>query len=205
MQRIWVFYDGCSVICHRANLALSKACILHHTMTTIPYHSASPRHRHRHARAGMAIVLATLLASCGQSLATRPEADGAALGKVGPPVVVLHFKDWRIERQGEGPVPAGDVTFRLINEADRRHEFVIVRLIPEQTHPSIVGGRLDEDQFQEEQRVTEIDEIPPHGEVSTRLHLPPGDYLIFCNIVERQGGRIINHFGNGMHMHLQVR
>ncbi len=157
------------------------------------------------ARAGVAIALSVLLASCAQTQGLRPDVDASALDTAGGKVVVLRFSDWQIEREGKGPIPAGDVTFRLINEADRRHEFVIVRLDRRQTRPSLVEGRLDEEQFPEEQRVTEIDEIPPHGEVRTRLHLSPGDYLIFCNIVEREHERIINHFGNGMHTHLQVR
>ncbi len=120
--------------------------------------------------------------------------------------VILHFDDWAITRQdSNGWMTAGDIVFRLINDSDRRHEFVIVWLPEHISHPEVYQGRLDEEQFPQNRRISELEDLPAHTESTQRLHLPAGDYLIFCNIVEQQEGLIINHYMQGMHTRLEVR
>ncbi len=165
----------------------------------------APTPASRRAHPIAAIALSALVASCGQVGHRPARTENVTPSGQDAAIVTLYFDDWRIERADQSPIPAGDVVFRLVNEAGRRHEFVIVRLGDDGSHPPLVDGRLDEDQFPEEHRVTEIDTIPPHAEVRTRLHLVPGEYLVFCNIVEREDGRILNHFGSGMHIRLEVR
>lgn len=143
-----------------------------------------------------------LLTSC-----AIPMQEPKSVPEAIPPgqTVTLNFDDWRITREGSGPIEAGDITFHLVNRAKRRHEFVLIQL-PESGHrPPLIGGRLDEEQFEARQRITEIDELAPNSETSYHLHLPPGRYLIFCNIVEKDGDRLINHYGMGMHTEIELR
>ncbi len=158
-------------------------------------------------------MLAALSLGIGSACSINPAASGAVRPAKAPSsrlqdpanIVTLHFDDWKITRQDDnGRITAGDITFRLINDSDRRHEFVLVWLPEHISHPEIDNGHLDEEQFPQDRRISELEDLPAHSESTQRLNLPAGDYLIFCNIVEQEDGLILNHYMRGMYTRLKV-
>jgi len=122
------------------------------------------------------------------------------------PDLTLTFRDWAIDKDHE-EIKAGASSFLLRNQSDRTHEFVMIQIngkpdLP--PHTDTGGDSLDEDQFSEEQIVTELEHLPREVEVRHAVHLVPGEYLIFCNIVERSSKGIVNHYGMGMRTTLRV-
>jgi len=94
-------------------------------------------------------------------------------------------------------VDAGTVTFDLDNTGGEPHELVVVRA---RTDDLVVeDGQVQEDDLADGAFIGEVEPFPP-GECQGTFDLDPGDYTLFCNIVEGDE----SHFEEGMHVPFRV-
>lgn len=93
-------------------------------------------------------------------------------------------------------VPAGEVTFDIVNTGEDIHEFAVfksdmdINALP----PSAVSGEVDEAQIGE--YVGGVEDIQPATAASAMLVLAPGRYILLCNLTK--------HYQYGMVSTLQV-
>ena len=93
-------------------------------------------------------------------------------------------------------VPAGDVTFDVVNTGEDNHELVIIKsdLDEKALPPSSVKGEVDENAAGEV--IGSFEEIQPATAANGTLVLGPGRYILLCNLTK--------HYQNGMVTTLQV-
>jgi hypothetical protein len=117
-----------------------------------------------------------------------------------PPVVTVHAADFKFD--GPDTIPAGMVTFHLINDGTTFHHLQMVRLDSAKTFAdlqaaiakrgpipgwvSFVGGPNAPD---------------PHGESNATMNMPAGNYAMLC-FVDVPGG--VPHVAKGMERALTV-
>lgn len=93
-------------------------------------------------------------------------------------------------------VPAGEITFDVVNTGEDVHEVVFIRsdmdiaALP----PSRVRGEVDEDAIGE--YVGGFEDVAPAAMASGTITLTPGRYILLCNLT--------NHYAKGMVATLQV-
>ena len=165
------------------------------------------------ALATSAFALAALgLAACGDDPQLQPPAptEGA---EPGPGVVQAQpdnstrvnvtLREWAILTD-VAEVEAGLVYFLVENAGpEDPHEFLVIRIgdtalrdIP------VVEGRVPEDE------IDFVDEIEPFAAgswASIAIELPPGRYLLLCNIAEVEEGKLESHYELGMRVPFVVR
>jgi uncharacterized cupredoxin-like copper-binding protein len=147
------------------------------------------RARRRWAWALLALVLALALA-VPLTVARRQEPAPR-----GTPVNLL-LEDFKI-RQDVAVVPAGTVSFRILNEGPTTHEVIVVRtdLAPDKLPLQRDGLTVDEEKrgidFLDEAEGLDIDDRQ-----TMVLDLEPGHYVLYCNL---QG-----HYLGGMYGALTV-
>jgi len=122
------------------------------------------------------------------------------------PSLTLTFRDWAIDKD-RNEIRAGVSTLLLRNQSTRTHEFVMIHVnsktdLPK--HTESTSEPLDEDQFSEEQIVTEVEHVPPGARMLHEVDLVPGEYLIFCNVMETTPEGLVSHYGMGMRTLLKV-
>ncbi|HEX4979658.1 MAG TPA: hypothetical protein VFV35_06300, partial [Acidimicrobiales bacterium] len=61
----------------------------------------------------------------------------------------------------------------------------------------VVDGRVDEDAVGRDS-IGEIEAFPAGERCAGSFELTAGDYVLFCNIVEEEGGERESHIENGM-------
>jgi uncharacterized cupredoxin-like copper-binding protein len=126
-----------------------------------------------------AVVLAPLLAACG------------------PAFIDVTLESYKLTLS-QNSAPAGQVAFHISNKAtDQTHEFVIFKTdLPEDQLPLNSNGDVDENA----PGVTHIDEIELGAGMTgdLRVDLPPGSYVVICNISEN------HHYRQGMHAAFSV-
>ncbi|MBI1195814.1 MAG: hypothetical protein GC138_08215 [Gammaproteobacteria bacterium] len=129
-------------------------------------------------------------------------------GGASSPKLTLTFRDWAIDKDRD-EIRAGPTTILLRNQSARTHEFVMIRInsksqLPLHIETTNPNEPLDEDQFSEEQIVTEVEHLPPGQVLSHEVTLIPGEYLIFCNVMESTADGVVSHYGMGMRTELTV-
>jgi uncharacterized cupredoxin-like copper-binding protein len=93
-------------------------------------------------------------------------------------------------------VPAGDVTFDVVNTGEDVHEVILfksdmdIAALP----PSRVRGEVDEDAIGG--YVGGFEDVQPAAMASGTLTLEPGRYILLCNLT--------NHYAKGMVSTIQV-
>jgi hypothetical protein len=136
-------------------------------------------------------------ASADSTAATPPAATAAATT---PPVVTVHAADFKFD--GPESIPAGMVTFHLINDGSTFHHMQLVRLDSAKTFADLqavlakpgpmpgwvtfIGGPNAPD---------------PHGESNATMSMPAGNYAMLC-FVDVPGG--VPHVAKGMERALTV-
>jgi uncharacterized cupredoxin-like copper-binding protein len=98
---------------------------------------------------------------------------------------------------------AGEVKFEAENIGGTTHEFVVVRAADAASLPTKPDGSVDEDQIDESDRIGEIEDIEAKAKASATFDLDPGDYVLFCNVVQ-EGDPPVVHFERGMHAQFTV-
>lgn len=103
-----------------------------------------------------------------------------------------------------GLVKAGKVTLTVKNAGAMVHELVIVRAASPGALPTVVKagersvGAINEEVIKEADKMGEAGEVTPGKQVTTSFTLPPGTYVMFCNIDTKTGSTTLNHFTHGM-------
>ena len=138
----------------------------------------------------LALVLAALALAVSLTVARRQEPTPR-----GTPVNLL-LEDFKI-RQDAAVVPAGTVSFRILNEGPTTHEVIVVRTdrAPDKLPLQRDGLTVDEEgrgiDFLDEVEGLDIDDRQ-----TLVLDLEPGHYVLYCNL---QG-----HYLGGMYGALTV-
>ena len=97
-----------------------------------------------------------------------------------------------------GDVKSGEVTFETENVGGSTHEFVVVRAADAESLPTAADGAVDEEQIEAADQIGEIEDIEPKAKESVTFDLDPGDYVMFCNVVDDESDPPISHFQKGM-------
>jgi hypothetical protein len=59
-------------------------------------------------------------------------------------------------------------------------------------------GAINEEAIAETDTMGETGDVPAGSSVTKILDLPPGSYVMFCNIDTKSNGTVLNHFVHGM-------
>jgi uncharacterized cupredoxin-like copper-binding protein len=151
---------------------------------------ARTRARRRLAWA-LALVLAALALAVPLTLARRQEPTPS-----GTPVDVF-LEDFKVRKLATA-VPAGAVSFRILNQGPTTHELIVVRTdrAPDSLPLQSDGLTVDEEgpgiDFIDEAEGLDIDDRQ-----TMDLRLTPGSYVLYCNLE--------GHYLGGMHASLTVR
>jgi hypothetical protein len=149
---------------------------------------AGTRARRRWA---LALVLAALALAVPLAVARRHEATPR-----GTPVDVL-LEDFKV-RQDAAVVPAGTVSFRILNHGPTTHQLLVVRTdrAPDKLPLQRDGLTVNEDapgmDFLDEAQGLDIDDRK-----TLVLRLAPGNYVLYCNLE--------GHYLGGMYAALTIR
>ncbi len=155
--------------------------------------------RNRMLAAVSVVVLAAALSACnndedsgtgaGSATATSAAADGS---------VDVTLQEFAVSVV-PATAPAGEVTFTITNIGpDDVHEFVVVKTDLEPTDlPTVASGAVDEE-GEGIEPVDEVEDIPVGKTETLTVNLEAGNYVLFCNIEEKEGGEVISHYHNGM-------
>ncbi len=114
-----------------------------------------------------------------------------------PDEVAVTLKDFSLTPD-KTTVPAGEVTFDIKNQGPSQHEFVVVRT-------DLAAAKLpyDESKFavnEDSEQLTKVDEkeaISKGDTTQLKVNLPPGHYVLFCNIP--------THYSQGMRADFTVQ
>jgi uncharacterized cupredoxin-like copper-binding protein len=139
----------------------------------------------------LALVLAALALAVPLTVARRQEPTPSGI-----PVNVL-LEDFRV--QGDrAVVPAGTVSFRILNQGPTRHELIVVRTdrAPEKLPLQRDGLTVNEDAPGID-LLDEVDGLDIDDRQTLVLRLAPGNYVLYCNLE--------GHYLGGMHASLAVR
>ena len=108
-------------------------------------------------------------------------------------------------------VKAGKVTLTVGNHGTITHELVLVRAANADALPRVTKpggersvGAVDEEAIPEADKMGEAGDVPAGGTVKKAFDLPVGTYVMFCNIDQKNGDTVLNHFKSGMHATLVV-
>jgi hypothetical protein len=139
----------------------------------------------------LALVLATLALAVPLAVARRHEPAPR-----GTPVNV-RLEDFQVRRDA-AVVPAGTVSFRILNQGPTTHEFIVVRTdrAPDRLPLQSDGLTVNEDAPGID-LLDEVDGLDIDDRQTLVLRLTPGNYVLYCNLE--------GHYLGGMHASLAVR
>ena len=141
----------------------------------------------------------------GTGTATGAEEPGE-FGLIEPPrgatTLNIDMHEWEVIPEPR-EVPAGDVYIRVKNNGEEPHDFVIIRSdLPHDQLPELDG-------WIREDRIDVVGHLvvwEPGSQASGLFTLTPGNYVVICNIVEKEpSGEIESHYVQGMHNSLTVK
>ena len=139
----------------------------------------------------LALVLVALAVVIPVTLARRQEPPPR-----GTPVNVL-LKDFEV-REDAPVVPAGTVSFRILNQGPTSHEFIVVRTDrPPAKLPLQRDGLTVDDEGRGVKLLDQIGGLGIDERQTLVLNLPPGHYVMYCNLE--------GHYLGGMYAALTVR
>jgi uncharacterized cupredoxin-like copper-binding protein len=139
----------------------------------------------------LALVLAALAIAVPLTVARRQEPTPS-----GTPVNVL-LEDFKIQEDA-GVVPAGTVSFRILNHGPTSHEVNVVRtdLNPDKL-PLQDDGLTVDDEARGMEAVDDVGGLDIDDRETLTVRLAPGHYVLYCNLE--------GHYLGGMHAALTVR
>ncbi len=132
----------------------------------------------------------------------------AACEPVGDPAsatstLAVTLDEWSVQT-AQPRVPAGGITFNVENVGAEPHELVIVRAAGPGSLPVDEEGAVDEQKLPPGALIGEIEAFPAGTNCQGTFELPPGEYVLLCNVVDRHEGEHHVHFRLGMHTQLTV-
>jgi uncharacterized cupredoxin-like copper-binding protein len=136
-------------------------------------------------------VLAALALAVPLTVARRGEPTPS-----GTPVNVL-LDDFKV-KQDATAVPAGNVSFRILNQGPTTHELIVVRTdhAPDKLPLQDDGLTVDEEGRGVE-LLDEVEGLDIDDRQTMDLRLTPGHYVLYCNLE--------GHYLGGMHATLTAR
>jgi len=139
----------------------------------------------------LAVVLAALALVVPLTVARRHEPT-----PTGAPVNVL-LDDFRV-RQDPGSVPAGTVSFRILNQGPTSHEYLVVRTDRDPDKlPLQPDGLTVNEEAPGVDLLDEVEGLDIDDRETLVLDLAPGHYVLYCNFE--------GHYLGGMYAALTVR
>lgn len=151
--------------------------------------------RQRLVLAGLLLAIGAVVAVVGFHAHSHAHGDLRAIDAEGN-VQVLGA--WRLGSSAGGELPvvsSGNLRFELSNSDKVRHSFVIVRTELEGTAlPTTTRGQVDLAAAGE--LVGTVQTVQPGIAKGQTFHMPPGRYVLFCNIA--------GHYEGGMYYTLRV-
>jgi uncharacterized cupredoxin-like copper-binding protein len=140
----------------------------------------------------LALVLVVFALAVPVTVARRNEPTPS-----GTPVNV-RLEDFKVRRDA-AVVPAGTVSFRILNQGPTSHELIVVRTYRDPDKLPLQGDGLTVDEDAPD--IDLVDEIEGLLDIDDRqtldLDLAAGDYVLYCNLE--------GHYLGGMHAALTVR
>lgn len=122
--------------------------------------------------------------------------------KIVAETIQVELKEWMISLD-KNEVKSGVVTFQVTNRGVENHEFVVIKTDRQDDSLPTVGGKVDEALAGE--LIGEIEDFAPQGAFQASFTLAPGQYVLLCNIVEKEpGGGLESHYHQGMHHSFKV-
>jgi hypothetical protein len=103
-----------------------------------------------------------------------------------------------------GLVQSGKVVLHVTNNGSITHELVIVRAASSSALPVVKKagersvGAIDEEAIAETDKMGETGDVAVKATVTKTFDLPPGTYVMFCNIDSKTKSTVVNHFTHGM-------
>lgn len=155
------------------------------------------------------LALLAGLAGCGGSDTPPAQAQQPPAGAT----VNVTLREWGVVAD-KTTVPSGSVVFRATNTGTVPHELVILKLnagVTPDTMP-VKGGVVDESASGTVIDEIEDTDLPPHATQSKTVTLTPGEYALFCAVVENNdvapgtatSKTKVSHYLHGMFANLTV-
>jgi len=138
-------------------------------------------------RAGAAVAFATAVSSAGLLAMTASAADTTSSGRA----VSVALIEWKL-LPAQINVRAGRVTFLVRNDGTMDHEFLVLHSDRHHHSLKVKGGKAVETG-----RLGEIPRIPSGTSRRITLKLPPGRYVMLCNM--------LGHYQAGQYAALRAR
>ncbi len=111
--------------------------------------------------------------------------------------VTVRLRDFKYHAS-PAVVPAGTITFKVVNAGPSTHEFNVDRTaLPDGSLPLRADGLTVNEQSPLVDNVGSISTVDDGQTASLTLRLTPGHYVLFCNLE--------GHYLGGMHVSLTVR
>jgi hypothetical protein len=149
-----------------------------------------------------ALVTAAHAVSLGNK-ANKRVATVAGNGAIGSTAKIT-LKEFSIAAH-PGLVQSGKVKFEVDNVGSITHELVVFRAASASALPKVKKagersvGAIDEEAVAEADKMGETGDVKAGSTVTKTFQLPPGTYIMFCNIdTKGTGGTTLNHFTHGM-------
>ncbi len=157
--------------------------------------------------------MAALLVACGGDSMPESAPPATASDEPGPGVVRARpdgstrvnvtLREWAIVTDVE-EVEAGEIYFFVENVGpDDPHELLVIRIgDAELGDIPVIDGRVPEDEID---FVDDIEPFAVDSVASIVIDLPPGKYLLLCNIAEIEDGELESHYELGMRTRFNVK
>ena len=160
------------------------------------------------AFAFIAMVLAFSAVVIATNSESRSDAANARIAKLASTGVIGNTANVTLEEFSiavhPGLVQSGKVTLKVNNVGSITHELVIVRAASAAALPRVKtagersAGAVDEEAIPESAKMGESGDVTAGSTVTKTFDLPPGTYVVFCNIDTKSGNAVLNHFMRGM-------
>lgn len=133
---------------------------------------------------------------------TEP-AEECASPDLADPSLPVRLSEYQILPE-EDELTRGPTRFRVMNVGEEEHEFIVLAARSVEALPLDDKGSVDEESLPEDMLVAEIESIPAGDACALEVDLDPGTYVLLCNLRERGGKGVVNHFLQGMRTRIKV-
>jgi hypothetical protein len=117
----------------------------------------------------------------------------------------VSLDEWAIDFGG-AEATAGNVGIEATNTGKRAHELVVLSGVDPNALPRDENGALDESGLPKGALIGEIEPFAAGTECSGVFALPPGEYVVVCNITNKPKSKHpVSHLAKGMVSRLTVR
>jgi hypothetical protein len=117
----------------------------------------------------------------------------------------IQLAEWSIT--GASTAKTGKLGIVAKNIGQKAHEFVVAQVnsVSVLEAAKAADGSVDEAKLPKDAVIGEVEGFPAGETCSGVFDLEPGDYVLFCNIVEKLAdGTVESHFAKGMYSDLTV-